>query len=289
MRDPGNVRRRLDDRINAWHVNIERVAEIYTSILAFGRQEDTRVVLKIVKAVGDEWRAGEVLQAFGGLGVVRVYKHEDGATLLERLDPGTALTPLAIGGSDDEAARIVARTIAAMAPVASPVGVPGVSEWGSAFGSYLASGDARIAAALVRDGHATYSELCDSQTRGRLLHGDLHHDNILFDTNRGWVAIDPKGVVGELEYEVGAALRNPHTSPELFTDPATIERRVDCFTRELNLDRSRVLGWAFAQAVLAAIWAIEDGEGDQPRDAWIALAKTIGRLHNKPSARISSS
>jgi streptomycin 6-kinase len=150
--------------------------------------------------------------------------------------------------------------------------VPGVGEWGRAFGSYLASGDARIAAALVREGQAMYSRLCESQTRVRLLHGDLHHDNILLDSNRGWVAIDPKGVIGELEYEAGAALRNPHTAPGLFTNPATIERRLACFTQELPLDRARVLGWAFSQAVLAAIWTIEDGLGPQPRDAWIALA-----------------
>ena len=143
-----------------------------------------------------EWRAGEVLQAFGGLGVVRVYEHGSGGLLLERLDPGTSLASLALA-DDDEATRIVARTIAAMAPVDSPAGVPGVREWGRAFGSYLASDDARIAAALVRDAQAAYTRLCDTQTRVRLLHGDLHHDNILFDTNRGWVAIDPKGVVGE--------------------------------------------------------------------------------------------
>src|SRR5688572_30279789 len=220
-----DVRRRLDDRSRAWHVEIERVAETDTSILAFGRRSQMPVVLKVVKAPGAEWRAGEVLLAFGALSVVRVWEHEDGATLLERLDPGTALTPLAVGGADDKATCIIARTIGAMTPLAPPAAVPGVRGWGRAFGSYLASGDARIAAALVRDAQATYSWLCDSQARVRLLHGDLHHDNILFDTNRGWVAIDPKGVVGEREYEVGAALRNPHTAPELFTDPATIERR----------------------------------------------------------------
>ena len=64
------------------------------------------------------------------------------------------------------------------------------------------------------------------------------------------VAIDPKGVVGEPEYEVGAALRNPYEYPALFTDPAPIERRVDRFTRKPHLNRDRILTWAFAQAVL---------------------------------------
>jgi streptomycin 6-kinase len=109
----------------------------------------------------------------------------------------------------------------------------------------------------------------------RLLHGDLHHYNVLVDSARGWLAIDAKGVVGEPEYEVGAALRNPWERPELFTEPATIMRRVDRFRRELHLDAERILAWAFAQAVLAAIWAVEDGVIIGPDNAWLALANHI--------------
>jgi streptomycin 6-kinase len=36
-----------------------------------------------------------------------------------------------------------------------------------------------------------------------LLHGDLHHHNILLDHKRGWIAIDPKGVIGHPGLEVG--------------------------------------------------------------------------------------
>src|SRR5207244_1723119 len=78
-------------------------------------------------------------------------------------------------------------------------------------------------------GRRVYSDLCGSQRHRQLLHGDLHHYNVLFDARRGWLAIDPKGVVGELEYEVGAALRNPYEAPELFLEPSTIERRVEQF------------------------------------------------------------
>jgi streptomycin 6-kinase len=92
-----------------------------------------------------------------------------------------------------------------------------------------------------------------------LLHGDLQHYNVLFDAERGWLAIDPKGVVGETEYEIGAFVRNPVAQPELFLSRSTIERRLKQFTNRLNLDYERALGWAFAQAVLSAIWSIEDG------------------------------
>lgn len=120
-----------------------------------------------------------------------------------------------------------------------------------------------------------HSRLCDSQRCTRLLHGDLHHHNVLFDFDRGWVAIDPKGVVGEIEYEIGAALRNPYERPDLFASPATVERRLQLFTSKLNLDFKRALAWGFAQAVLSAIWSVEDGFAVDARNPSIMLAEAI--------------
>ncbi len=51
-------------------------------------------------------------------------------------------------------------------------------------------------------------ELLLSQGEPVLLHGDLHHYNLLQHQDT-WLAIDPKGVVGEREFEIGAFLRNP--------------------------------------------------------------------------------
>ena len=68
-----------------------------------------------------------------------------------------------------------------------------------------------------------FAELCASQRGVRLLHGDLQHYNVLFDRRRGWVSIDPKGVLGEPEYEIGAALRNP-ARPALYAVRAIVER-----------------------------------------------------------------
>src|SRR5438067_1444897 len=81
--------------------------------------------------------------------------------------------------------------------------------------------------------------------------------NVLSDARRGWLAIDPKGVVGEVEYEIGTVFRNPVESPNLFTSSKTIESRLQRFVRTLGVHDERVLQWAFAQAVLSVIWAIE--------------------------------
>ena len=266
---------RVADRIDAWRVDVERVTETETSVFAFGRRAGQSVVLKVIKRQNEEWRGGEILDAFEGRGVVRVFEHVDGAMLLERLSPGTSLVTMALGGSDDAATAVLAETIGTMSPRTLLDGVPTAKDWGVAFERYGASRDRQIPKALVSAGEWMYSQLYASQSRVRLLHGDLHHDNVLHDEERGWLAVDPKGVVGELEYEVGAALRNPYEQPELFGEPSTIRRRVDCFARVLGLDANRVLSWAFAQTVLAAIWLIEDGFRVEPDHPWIALANVL--------------
>lgn len=216
------------------------------------------MVLKAVKRRGDEWRSGEVVNAFAGRGVVRTLEYEDGAALLERIVPGTNLVDFTRAGDDDAATEAIADVIAAMAPNAAPPWCPTVGDWGRAFARYIESGDTQIPRHLVDRASDVYAELCATQGRTRLLHGDLQHYNVLRDYERGWVAIDPKGVVGEVEYEVGAMLRNPCELPDVVANPATMEQRVDTLSARLGLDRDRVQRWAFAQAVLSEIWIVED-------------------------------
>ena len=102
--------------------------------------------------------------------------------------------------------------------------------------------------------------------------------SMLFDHRRGWTAIDPKGVVGELEYEIGALLRNPIEQPDFFTTRATIERRLEILTSTLPLNSSRTLQWSFAQAVLSAIWDVEDGYNVAPNHPALLLANTLQAL-----------
>ena len=102
--------------------------------------------------------------------------------------------------------------------------------------------------------------LLSTTKREVLLHGDLHHENILLDSNNKWVAIDPKGVIGDPVYEIGAAIRNP--IPELLANDDAehiIQNRVDSFAELLEFDHKRIFDWAYVQAALGACWAIEYG------------------------------
>ena len=106
---------------------------------------------------------------------------------------------------------------------------------------------------------ALRNKLLSTTSQTVLLHGDLHHDNILQHGDE-WVVIDPKGVMGEPAYEVAAFIRNP-ICELLATNNAVdiIDHRIHAFSEILGLDRQRIHDGCFVQAVLAWVWALEDG------------------------------
>jgi streptomycin 6-kinase len=288
---PSDMAARLAHHARQWDVRIEFSRASTTALLGFGTRRGRAVVLKIVAPGGDEWWSGAAAAAMAGTGGADVLAFDGGAILLERLIPGTPLTLLSHSGRDDEATGVIAALVASRGPTpatASPEDrradtslptswtFPSVLDWGAGFERYLATGDNRIPRPLVAEASRLYRELASTQQSEMLLHGDLHHDNILSDTQRGWRAIDPKGVRGEREYECGAMLRNPAAMPDLFTNPLVIDRRLHILQQRAPIDRERVIAWAFAQAILSEIWTLEDAAVvDELSSYRLALARAL--------------
>jgi len=270
--------RELKLKAAEWNVSLDEIRETATSLLGFGTREGIPVVLKITKQPGDESHSGEVLKAYDGDGAVRVYESETGAVLLERLEPGEQLVDVVKRGDDDEAMKILAEVIAKLANHEAPAVCPTVADWERGFDRYLLSSDEQIPREIVEYAREIYNNLASSQHKTMLLHGDLQHYNVLFDKQRGWTAIDPKGVVGELEYELAALLRNPIELPDVFTNPERIKHRLEILTTALQLDYSRALRWSYAQAVLSAIWDIEDGHPLTPNNPSLLLAHSVKHI-----------
>ncbi|MBW7461524.1 aminoglycoside phosphotransferase family protein, partial [Paenibacillus sepulcri] len=112
----------------------------------------------------------------------------------------------------------------------------------------------------VARAEALYLQLLSSMKETRVLHGDLHHGNILSAEREPWLAIDPKGLIGEAEFEVIAYLRNhlmKHDNPG-----QVLERRIDQLASHLKLDRERMISWGVCHCVLSAWWSVEDGQDD---------------------------
>ena len=100
--------------------------------------------------------------------------------------------------------------------------------------------------------------LLATSTPPQPLHGDLHHDNVL-NSPRGWLAIDPKGVLGDPDYEPANAFRNPDCAGDLILHPDRIARLANRFAHRLGHPRDRLLGWAAAHCALSICWSREDG------------------------------
>lgn len=259
--------------LELWQLEPDGVPfETQTSTIQFVRRGGMSCVLKVGHAQGDEATAA-VLSHYEGQGSVKVLASDGVASLLQRASPGTPLSQVVAAGRDDEATQIFCEVSNKLHTRPRPTShFPDLERWGSAF-----EGTAAVAlpAELVAEASATYIDLCASQTRRVLLHGDLHHDNILFDEVSGWLAIDPKGVIGEAEFESGAFLRNPTDDPRNFAVPEIIARRVGIMCNEQGWSRDRVLRWCFAQGVLSAIWSIEDGDDPTRGIATATAARTM--------------
>jgi streptomycin 6-kinase len=122
-----------------------------------------------------------------------------------------------------------------------------VGAWGTAGADWLA------ALPSVLD------ELCASAPASVVLHGDLHHDNILRATREPWLAIDPHGVTGDPGYELGSMLFNPDPADRSPARTALVPARVEQLAAGLAMPVERVVAWGFVKAVLSAAWTASAG------------------------------
>lgn len=230
------------------------------------------VALKIScdeKLIADEIRA---LQHFDGHGAVRLidYNHEHLALLLSQMVPGDSLQSLYPKYAEDvmdHYAQVVRKLCSVPQP--SHAGYRHIRHWLTAIDRVEGIG---IPLPLLERAIALKNRLLDTSGQEFLLHGDLHHDNILNNANE-WLAIDPKGILGEREFEVAAFDFIYKTELEIKQDiPTLFHTRVGKLSEKLDLDPQRLSDWAFVRLILGAAWMIEDN-GD-PR-CFLALAKRI--------------
>jgi streptomycin 6-kinase len=223
------------------------------------RADGTRCVLKVSRHVDETRNEIAALRLWDGNGAARLLEADPGigALLVERLDPGTMLVEVA--DSDDDAATVIAAGVVRQLwrPVPEPNELRPLASWCDAFDrnrEVLSRGAGGFPVALFQRADALRRDLLASTETPTALHGDLHHYNILRARRASWLAIDPKGLVGDCCFDVCQFFRNP------FDVPIKVNRRrLDIFCAELDLDRERTKAWCFVHAVLDACWDFEDG------------------------------
>lgn len=238
----------------------------YNYVCEATRRDGTPVVLKLTPPYDEFYTEVAALRHYGVEGCVEVLDADPdaGIVILERIFPGTMLREVQ---DDDEATQIAAGVMMKLwRPLPAEHNFPTVAKWSEGLQRLRDDHNGStgpLPAHLVERAEALYRELLNSAPPPVLLHGDLHHDNILRATRAPYLAIDPKGLAGEPAYEVGPLFYNPQ--PEIYQSPNLVQvlrRRLAILTEQLQIDRERLLACAFAHSVLSAAWSVEDGEAD---------------------------
>ncbi|MEZ4736939.1 MAG: aminoglycoside phosphotransferase family protein [Caldilineaceae bacterium] len=253
----------LHDCAQRWGLTVGAPFSLsYNYVAPAERADGSAVVLKVGYPTQELRNEIEALRLYNGDGMVQLLDAdpERGFLLLERLQPGDMLSTLA----DDEAATAIGAAVMKQLwrPAPAIHTFPSVADWAQGLQRHRARFDGGVGPLpkrLFEQAERLFQELPATDEPPMLLHGDLHHFNILRAQRRPWLAIDPKGLVGDPGYEVGAFLYNP--APELGTRPdldQLLQRRVDQLAEHLHCSKARVRGWGIAQAVLSACWSIEE-------------------------------
>jgi streptomycin 6-kinase len=206
----------------------------------------------------------EALRWFNGQGVVRLLDADpqQGVLLLEHLRPGTPLTRLE---DDEQVTEIAIRTLCQLwRPVSQEHPFPTVAGWAGdlqKLRARFAGGCGPFPPRLVEQAEGLFKELLQTGSEPVLLHGDIHPQNILRSERQPWLAIDPKGVVGDRLYDAADFLCSLPQLPGDVQRKAFVERRLNQLVELLGFDRQAILGWATALAVLSGWWSFEDHGG----------------------------
>ena len=283
--------RLIEDASQLWNLHDLRVVpNLSYNYVAFAKQGDVDLVLKIGVPNPELNSEMAALKLFNGDGACQLFECDEdrGFLLLERLNPGTMLADLT---DDDERTNIA---IDVMQKIWKPVdslesgsSLPAaeqqavrlqkfikLSDWFSELKKirpHFKGGTGPFPKELLERVESFLPDLLADENV-KLIHGDFHHFNILL-SERGWLAIDPKGVIGPAGYEIGPLMLNPWNSVSDRVRPALsliegfkaqAKRRIDIFRERLGWERENIIQWSLAHSVLSTWWDMQpDGTGGE--------------------------
>lgn len=222
------------------------------------RFQSQSAMLKVAR-IPDEHAGYRLMSWWRGDGAARVLAATNGALLMERAAGKQSLADMARSGQDDEACRILCRAAAKLhAPRAEPISeLHHLDRWFQPLFDLSNANPVLLPAA-----NAARSLLANQQGI-RPLHGDLHHDNVLDFGERGWLAIDPHGLLGDRGFDFANIFTNPDLADRAIpvsTLPGRFEARLQIVSQEAGIEPARVLDWVTAWTGLSAAWFIGDGD-----------------------------
>jgi len=258
----------LEEAVCRWQLTIGHAMQLsYNYVCLAERADKSQVVLKIGVPHREFTSELSMLRFLNGRGCVRLLESNDEKSmfLMERLLPGNML----VSEENDEIRTSIACDVMINLWRPAPSGLPFIqlSDWFAEiekirpkFGGSTGPFPAKIIERIEK----LIPELFQNSDHTALIHGDLHHFNIL-SSERGWLAIDPKGVIGPPEYECGPFLINPIPDfPYSLHAVRQTEKRIAIMSEKLGFSREIIRDWGLCHAILSAWWDTrDDGTGGE--------------------------
>lgn len=222
-------------------------------------RDGQKAILKITD--DDSERIGcELMVWWNGNGAAKVLAHAAGAILLERATGTRSLADMSWTGNDTQACRIICHAASRLhfSRNASTPALTPLHHWFSD----LAPAAKKHGGILTRCA-AVANVLLSSPHDEVVLHGDLHHGNILDFGTRGWLAIDPKGLLGERGFDYANIFTNPdlaEPSRPVAIEPERFTQRVNIVSEIARIERQRLLMWIVAWCGLSSVWFLQEGD-----------------------------
>ncbi|WP_405819901.1 aminoglycoside phosphotransferase family protein [Streptomyces sp. NBC_01390] len=248
---------RAADFLDGWHLRLDgpSMHGVTALVLPVLRPDDTPAVLKLQLLDAESEGEPTALRHWNSNHAVRLLDHDPttGTMLLERLDHTRMLSH---HPDAHEATLIIADLLTHLTAEPAPPGIRRLAD--------IAEGMLNEAPralhqtpdpetrTLLKDCEAALREVAPNPG-DRLLHWDLHDENVLTADRAPWLAIDPKPLAGDPGFDLWPAINNRF-------DPDDIVWRFDALTAALSLDRERSRAWTLARVLQNALWTIKDGD-----------------------------
>ncbi|MDE5411772.1 aminoglycoside phosphotransferase family protein [Alkalihalobacterium chitinilyticum] len=240
-----------------WSLRIEEPYSLSINYVAPAKKVNGQEVVVKLCLPGDDFLAElEALQLFQDRGIVQLlaFDQEQGILILEKILPGQELADV----TDDEAACLIAadlfKNLMTEVPKKTRIGTTKKRE--EKLREIVKShphGLGPISRVRLKNALKVFTYLNATIERHWLLHGDFHPYNILLSNDGNWKVIDPKGLLGEAEYDLIQFLLNKLPEDGSYE---VMKNRVDVFTQQLQLNKKRMILWGYCHAVLATSWSV---------------------------------
>lgn len=240
------------------------VSSACSDVFIVKMENEEKAVLKIRygRGIKAEQYGAAALNYFDGHGIVQLYKYDDRAHLLEYIE-GSMLRGMVDKGFDNKATAIICDIIADLHKDRDKP-IPKLNSLENHCAELFNQARKPDASDVLIKAAEIGAELLANQINLKPLHGDVHHENILM-SDRGWILIDPNGLIGDPVYEYANIFHNPIKDRKITNNPDRIQSVATIICEKTGYDRDKILKYGAMHIALSASWAFSTGYEESGR------------------------